>query len=69
LGDIAVLLAAFLLTVLVDITIAVGVGMILAAFFFLKRMSDHSPFVSAQQGKIGSHILSKDPSFLALHIA
>ncbi|MBY0528880.1 MAG: sulfate permease [Rhabdochlamydiaceae bacterium] len=40
LGDIAVLLSAFLLTVLVDITIAVEVGMILAAFVFMKRMSD-----------------------------
>jgi SulP family sulfate permease len=40
LGDVAVMLAAFLLTVLVDITVAVEVGMILAAFVFMKRMSD-----------------------------
>lgn len=39
LGDIAVLLTAFLLTVLVDLTVAVEVGMILAAFLFMKRSS------------------------------
>ncbi len=39
-GDAAVLLTAFLLTVLVDLTVAVEVGMILAAFLFMKRTSD-----------------------------
>lgn len=38
--DVTVLLTAFLLTVLVDLTVAVEVGMLLAAFFFMKRMSD-----------------------------
>ncbi len=46
LGDVAVLLTTFLLTVLVDLTIAVEVGMILAAFLFMKRMSDLSNVVS-----------------------
>jgi SulP family sulfate permease len=40
LGDAAVLLTAFLLTVLVDLTVAVEVGMILAAFLFMKRTCD-----------------------------
>lgn len=40
LGDVAVLLTAFFLTILVDLTIAVEVGMVLAAFLFMKRMSD-----------------------------
>jgi SulP family sulfate permease len=40
LGDVAVLLSAFLLTVLVDLTVAVEVGMILAAFLFMKRSSE-----------------------------
>jgi sulfate permease, SulP family len=39
-GDVAVLLTAFLLTVLVDLTAAVEVGMILAAFLFMKRTSE-----------------------------
>ncbi|MBS0603623.1 MAG: sulfate permease [Verrucomicrobia bacterium] len=40
LGDVAVLMTSFLLTVLVDLTVAVEVGMILAAFLFMKRVSD-----------------------------
>jgi sulfate permease, SulP family len=45
-GDVAVLLSTFLLTVLVDLTVAVEVGMILAAFLFMKRMSGISNTVS-----------------------
>jgi SulP family sulfate permease len=37
-SDIAVLLTTFGLTVLLDLTIAVGVGMVLAAMLFMKRM-------------------------------
>ena len=36
--DIAILLTTFLLTVLVDLTTAIGTGMILAAFLFLRSM-------------------------------
>jgi SulP family sulfate permease len=39
-SDVAVLLTTFLLTVLVDLTVAIGVGMVLAAFLFMKRMAD-----------------------------
>jgi SulP family sulfate permease len=39
-ADIAVLLTTFGLTVLADLTVAVGVGMVLAAMLFMKRMSD-----------------------------
>ncbi|HEX6859245.1 MAG TPA: SulP family inorganic anion transporter [Caulobacteraceae bacterium] len=38
-GDRAVLLATFALTVLVDLTVAIEVGMVLAAFVFMHRMS------------------------------
>lgn len=38
--DIAVLLVTFLLTVLVDLTVAIGVGMVLASFLFMHRMSE-----------------------------
>ena len=39
-GDRAVLLATFGLTVLVDLTVAIGVGMALATFVFMHRMSN-----------------------------
>jgi sulfate permease, SulP family len=39
-SDVAVLLTTFFLTVLVDLTVAVEVGMVLAAFLFMKRMSE-----------------------------
>jgi SulP family sulfate permease len=38
-SDVAVLLTTFFLTVLVDLTVAIGVGMVLAAFLFIRRMS------------------------------
>ena len=41
-GDIAVLLATFLLTVFIELTVAIQVGILLAAFMFLKRVSDAS---------------------------
>jgi SulP family sulfate permease len=39
-SDIAVLMTTFGLTVLTDLTVAVGVGMVLAAMLFMKRMSE-----------------------------
>lgn len=48
-GDRIVLLTAFILTVFVDITVAISVGMILASFFFMKRMSQMSKVVSLSQ--------------------
>ncbi|MEK7382590.1 MAG: SulP family inorganic anion transporter, partial [Elusimicrobiota bacterium] len=39
-SDVAVLLATFGLTVLVDLTVAVEVGMVLSAFLFMRRMAD-----------------------------
>ena len=39
-SDVAVLLTTFLLTVLIDLTVAVQVGIVLAAFLFIKRMAD-----------------------------
>src|SRR5205085_8158138 len=38
--DAFVLLVSFLLTVLFDLTVAVEVGLVLAAFLFIKRMAD-----------------------------
>ena len=39
-SDVAVLLSTFALTVLVDLTVAIEVGMVLAAFLFIRRMAE-----------------------------
>jgi SulP family sulfate permease len=39
-SDVLVMLATFSLTVVVDLTIAIQVGMVLAAFLFMKRMAE-----------------------------
>jgi sulfate permease, SulP family len=39
-SDVAVLIATFVLTVVVDLTVAIEVGMVLAAFLFMRRMSE-----------------------------
>ena len=39
-GDVAVLLTTFFLTVLIDLTVAIQVGVVFAAFLFLQRMSN-----------------------------
>ena len=39
-SDIAVLLVTFGLTVLVDLTVALGVGMVLASFLFMRKMAE-----------------------------
>lgn len=41
-SDVAVLLVTFLLTVLIDLTVAIQVGVVLAAFLFMQRMSEVS---------------------------
>jgi SulP family sulfate permease len=39
-SDVVVLLVTFLLTVLVDLTVAIEVGMVAAAFLFMRRMAE-----------------------------
>jgi SulP family sulfate permease len=39
-SDVAVLITTFSLTVLVDLTVAIEVGMVLAAFLFMRRMAE-----------------------------
>jgi SulP family sulfate permease len=39
-SDVAILLTTFVLTVLIDLTVAISVGMVLAAFLFMKRMAE-----------------------------
>lgn len=52
-GDMAVLLTTFGLTVLADLTVAVGVGMVLASFLFMKRMSEVSNISAITQEAAG----------------
>jgi SulP family sulfate permease len=39
-SDAAVLLTTFFLTLLIDLTVGIGVGMVLASFMFMRRMSE-----------------------------
>jgi sulfate permease, SulP family len=41
-GDIAVLLTTFFLTVIIDLTVAIEIGMVLAAFLFMRKMIQFS---------------------------
>ncbi|HET7119076.1 MAG TPA: SulP family inorganic anion transporter [Hanamia sp.] len=41
-GDVGVLLITFLLTVLIDLTVAIEIGMVLAVFLFMRNMSKFS---------------------------
>ena len=46
-SDVAVLLTTFVLTVVVDLTVAVEVGVVLAAFLFMRRMAEFTTVGSA----------------------
>lgn len=52
--DVIVLLATFLLTVFADLTVAVGVGVVMAALLFVKRVSDIRVISLEDNVKIGS---------------
>ena len=41
--DVVILLVTFFLTVLVDLTVAIEIGVVLAALLFMKRMADNAP--------------------------
>ncbi len=64
-SDVAVLLVTFVLTVLVDLAVAVQVGMVLAAFLFMKRMSEVTN-VSLISGQFSDAEESADPNAVAL---
>ena len=44
-GERALLLLTFFLTILIDLTVAIGVGVTLAALLFMRRMSEHAGLV------------------------
>lgn len=50
-GDALILVATFLLTVLIDLTVAVQIGVILASLIFLKRMTDATTIQVTQTSK------------------
>ncbi len=58
--DVAVMLVSFLLTVFVDLTVAIEVGMVLAAFLFMKRMSDVAGVELVTAGDHGEEIDDTD---------
>jgi len=49
-SDVAVLLVTFVLTVLVDLTVAIEVGIVLAAFLFMRRMAEVTQVVVHRGG-------------------
>ena len=48
-SDVAVFLTAFTLTVIIDLTVAVETGMVLAAMLFIKRVSDTTQITAVDQ--------------------
>jgi SulP family sulfate permease len=60
-GDVAVLLITFGLTVLVDLTVAIEVGMVLAAFLFMRRMSEVTN-VSVVAKEFSENVDEEDPN-------
>ena len=62
-GDVAVLLATFLLTVFVELTVAIQVGILLAAFVFLQKMSKETQVASITENlKDDDEFKSRDMS-------
>jgi SulP family sulfate permease len=61
-SDVAVLLITFGLTVLVDLTVAIAVGMVLAAFLFIRRMATVTSVNLFIGGTDGDDDLAADPA-------
>lgn len=59
-SDLAVLLVTFVLTVVVDLTVAIQVGMVLAAFLFMKRMSEVTNVTAITREYRGDHAERED---------
>jgi len=61
-SDLLVMLTTFVLTVAIDLTVAVEVGMLLAIFLFLRRTSETSGVSSLRDALESDHIVgSEDP--------
>lgn len=55
--DLAILLTTFFLTVLVDLTVAIEIGVLLAALLFMKRVSDNAPKDILSGSNVDSDVL------------
>lgn len=64
-GDVLVLLTCLILTVLFDMVLAVGVGLLLAAGLFIKRMSELTDTTSLRQGQ--NRLLHDLPAHVAAY--
>jgi SulP family sulfate permease len=66
-GDVAVLLATFLLTVFIELTVAIQVGVLLAAFVFLQKMSEETQFsLITENLKDDDEVLARDMSAIKI---
>ncbi len=66
-SDVLILLATFLLTVFEDLTVAIGVGMVLTALVFIKKMADASRVKPAsEEGDESQWDLERDPNRASL---
>lgn len=66
-GDVAVLLATFLLTVFIELTVAIQVGILLAGFLFLQKMSNETQVnVVTQSLKGDDEELARDMSAIKI---
>jgi len=66
-ADAAVLAATLGLTVMVDLTVAIAVGMVLAAVLFMKRMADSSQVAAVTAALRQESELTDDPAREARH--
>ena len=67
-GDVAVLLATFFLTVFVELTVAIQVGVLLAAFLFLQKMSTETQVnLITENLQEDDEIRTRDMSDIAIH--
>jgi sulfate permease, SulP family len=67
-SDAAVMAVTFLLTVLLDLTVAVQIGVVLAAFLFMRRMAEVSnvkAFMALGEGEEGPDEDPRDPNAIA----
>jgi len=60
-SDVAVLLTTFLLTVVIDLTVAIEVGIVLAAFLFMRRMAEVTN-VSVIAREFAENVDENDPN-------
>jgi SulP family sulfate permease len=65
--DVAILLTTFFLTVLVDLTVAIEIGMVLAAMLFMERMSKQSQIVTVDSGSDDFENYSKIPKGINIY--